>query len=1196
MQTQQQNAKNASKGKGNACGGGNSSKGKGNACGARTSSFKKDSPLTCFPCSKGENHSDHETVFDERLGQLEALASEIMTSLTDPSQNIDRAKLLEILERIYAEIQSLELSSLDAETRSRIVITDDFYCKKSTLFGQVLKRAEELVELMSRIKHVIHQPYQIRAGEGDVQSQTVEFSLAMHLLKCCEQNWHNGVFDGTVCKCSFHGESLQCHLIMAMLYSFAKIPIDMPTEDKFGILISTLLHDIGKPACAVKSKHKNIDAIGFPSHGEVGSALILEAYSDLMGVDINQWRAICAAVRVHMCGYHETDPDLQTTQTKWKALCFEETLTKIYLHYMSYGDHYGKISEKFGTSEDFLEDEHFEASRGPFLKFILQPFEKYHSDAKLIFLRGPSGSGKSSLAKELLETIPNSVHLSRDLAMSRLFGHDEELSGQAYASVYEEYNANKREMSVKVNTLLRDMIFSALREGKTVIVDSQILLYFNGSNHGIDLIFDGLPLTETGEPMIPILAIDVIRNEPLVQADGDRKGITLEEQIKISKRLSVYSPYPEDNKNIVASRHSLSSPKKYAPWFVIQYVNWNKELSGIINSVLKFCGLDNSASTTSAASYISEETTSVSVPTLDLNMSISHYVNKVWNYVGFDTDRMIDVLVSTLNLRRDFVWRNGRIMNLQYLEGSRNWTRAARDCRGTQFYLHDNVWKIFNMCLERGTEIFGKTLISKGITSTENQKSINDITNFAPSQQAFLTEFKDGNPNTRMVATSKVDGCIVGISLIPKGVRTDIFRKIVDELDEGVCKSFHSRIIRICDELELPFDIVTRTSGTFLVNDKMLSYVMTAILVSCCDFTYEQLLGRGMSTPEMIEFFSQQCHPFVQKLFEFWKRSEILRKSQTSSITMMFEAVCKGRRGAAKDSNIQNELACRYEECVLSCFGVRANAGDEDNQVGRFYPHYQFESMLDGLFIQPAFFKIVGTENLEILIDDVDKVCHGIITYEDFQRLHPASNSTSRVVFFDPEGFVVYRHAVDDLNYTSEVEYFKGKTASFYDGHKPDKSNADFSKWSERAFSFFPKAREYYMLNSPSKDPRIVDMIIKICVLVTLSVNDTGRNDTPKINGRPEDVKFKMSVNNDKFLSSMKEEIWVNIICRDRNSLSPMPEDFLIILKKMLVDVIGRNWGKNEDELKGIVGVQLGEKVIGEKVDWRSFFNKICLI
>lgn len=1133
--------------------------------------------ITCINCLD-EDHQLHGNVFNPDLKKLEVSTLELLISLIE-NKEIDPSTLKTILVNIIDgqrdfEVQKhLKVSGIDPTDLPLDFNELELYLPTTKILESIISRVSELLPILKRIQHVISQPYSVRVG-SNVSSQTVEITLANQLRHCIELNFHNVAIDGVPCTCSFHHESLGCHLVSAMLITFSRLPVELEDDKKFANVLATLCHDIGKPASIVKVYQKNW--LSFPAHGEGGAALMLEAWTDEMGVSTDLWRCICAAIRTHMCGYHEVDPDNSLTQEKWDAIRFQDPLTKQILYNMSFGDDKGRsfyessdlvqeVKKSFGEAMDSLEkakvllekgrqileknDNSFEQSRPAFFTHIQEPYKPLDSPfGRLILIRGQSGVGKSELAKKLVKMIPNSICCSRDVSMAIEQGFPEELHGKAYLDARKKYEEERR--GGKVNDLFWNMIKEGLLCGKTVIVDSVILLYDSIKF----VLIDNNLLNK-----VPILAIDVIRNNQLTQEDADRKGLTLDDQVYMSVRPSVHSAYPSGSQNVIASRHSMSNPASRSPDIVVQLVNWNEELCRVLDAVKLFCGITCTLSEAKTKAVVHE-----SIHAKESNLSIIELVNQVYQEVGYNTDAMLRALQTMLSLLDRNIHKQEGIIQLKYREDSRNWSDPARECRDVQLYLEYGRWHIFTMLLQRGAEVLTRFHHGHGITETENQSS-DDISHFSPRQQIFMNQLIEGNSKTKVVASNKHDGAIAGITIFPKGSTRDLmFRNIVDGL-EGPDRLFHQNLIDLSDYLELPFDIVLRTSGTVLVNSNMLDYVVTAILVSVCGISYEELAGMNLNTHDLVVYFTQQGRVFVDKLLQLWERSTGMRDSSDSSITFMFEVICQDRKGVATDSSEHTELACIYNKCMFSFFGARVNA---DFTSGRFFPHYQFDEMLHGLFEQPCYWKIHGTEQINTMLQDMNRVIHGEITEEEYYELYPVSNLGVCEKFFDAEGFVLYDHPEDDDLFSQEPSYNKGKTDAYYKGHNMNQSNLpQILTWGETARSYFPEAQKVYnkFMNifPRAKIEDALEMMFKVAYTAVDSEKNPARIQKPsKDDGKkkrgfedlPPIIQFKNSVNNNDFLDLIIGDVWSGILTIFETN-RPMPDNFSFTLKSILMDI-----------------------------------------
>jgi hypothetical protein len=147
--------------------------------------------------------------------------------------------------------------------------------------------------------------------------------------------------------------------------------------------------------------------------------------------------------------------------------------------------------------------------------------------------------------------------------------------GTEYARIFKVYDENKKELSPKVNNKLKNLILEGAANGEIVIVDT-MMSYYRG--------FEDLFIKQLKQMFI--IAVDVIRNSQLTQADADRMGTTLEKQLLIAQDKGILSWLPQSvtqsrgcDMNIITSvstARSFANIQHSSRPRIVFVVSWNE--------------------------------------------------------------------------------------------------------------------------------------------------------------------------------------------------------------------------------------------------------------------------------------------------------------------------------------------------------------------------------------------------------------------------------------------------------------------------------------------------------------------------------------------------------------------------------------------------------------------------------------------
>lgn len=848
----------------------------------------------------------------------------------------------------------------------------------------------------------------------------LEFISTEHFHQNVKTDSIRSVFSGkkkpSTASCGFHEESLIEHSIMAMC-----IAIDSALSTNQNLLLVgliVLLHDVGKPSCLALYGQN----IGYPFHGEYGACILSQFFcSEIQHfISKDEWETMCRAINVHMCSYHSTDED-EWSQHRRTLAQLETPEVKTLLVPLSFGDTFGKIST-------LSESDAFVASRAAYNQTVSQEFdatcfmEKNKKKTMCFFLRGKSGHGKSFFAKKLTEFLFTLGFkefqfeiVSRDEIMASVTATrlNHKLSkvcpdGPEYEFLYNQYKELK--LGKVVNDEMKKRISISISQGKIPIVDSCITYY--------DGIMTCMPENISNSF---IIAIDCVRNTVFTEEDAYKNGMGLNALIEtLSERtpinwISTQTMCIEKLASI--STGSKKSETSYVPDLTFSHgfnaahvIGWDIFVKTAMPVLTYF-----------ASSLKSEDTS---------KMNIIQYVNYLNDNFGIDGVRSTlgEQYYRTANSHGD-----ERVLRMNYLEYNQHWKDAwNRQTRGTTF-IKTSSGKLLPIkyLLQRGAEMITDKQVMHGITSTESMdlgendesyeekilKATSSILHLDQTQQKTIMNLLLNRP-IDLTLSFKKDGSLLGYTIFHYKEVSEFMHQFI--LNSG--DKFAQKVLQICDSLNLPFGVFSSQS-TLLIGEDML------------DWTVQALLSTIMSDDEIIQRFSEktymdavdECFPeILQKLTNLAQdASQSLNIPADASVTISMESICKDRRSifAKKD---HTELALSYESTSCTVLGISWC----DSDVVESRPHFTFSEFIHQYnFIEPCFWKVTHTNQVNELLDDLNKVIFEKMNDEDFfSKNNPHNQYKNWEHIIDKEGFVTY---------TGETfDYGKIKTDAYYIAHK----------------------------------------------------------------------------------------------------------------------------------------------------------------
>jgi hypothetical protein len=412
-------------------------------------------------------------------------------------------------------------------------------------------------------------------------------------------------------------------------------------------------------------------------------------------------------------------------------------------------------------------------------------------------------------------------------------------------------------------------------------------------------------------------------------------------------------------------------------------------------------------------------------------MNICEYVNFLYKTFGLDSllsaFRMQQYTVSHLH-------SDPRILRMNYLDNNRLWRpQWSRQTRGTVFWLNDDdVWVPIKFLLERGAEVLTGFHVKNGVSETDNVniESIACKTARIPvlddSQQKLIeclvanAEIPDG-----LVASFKKDGSLLGCTMYKDKNIQEYMRELITKTGD----KFANLVMSFCDELGIPL-LTFSTQSTLLVGEFMQDYTVTALL----SLIMSDSEIAKYSDKTYLEVFEMFGKPVISKLSELIiSAGTKLGYNGLDSITLSMESICKDRTTVFAGAIVHKELALSYDKSSITILGISFSSS---NGV-IYHPHYEFSELISKIdLIEPSFWNISHTTEINSLIKSIGDVIIGEMTIPEFYETHPPSNKFKFEQIIDYEGFVTYS---TKRNKNFSLNYNKIKTDTYYKMHKPRK-------------------------------------------------------------------------------------------------------------------------------------------------------------
>lgn len=662
--------------------------------------------------------------------------------------------------------------------------------------------------------------------------------LADYFEEIKKNDCHNAKVGKECYTCSYHLESLFTHLHIACLTTLAYVitkKTDVSTMELIKYAAIALLHDIGKPGSLTLIKSKKWTS--FPFHGELGSGLLLRLWNNNFGEPFTKivWEEICRTVCVHMCGYHDHDPNDIDTQYKWNLLTTEHPVVKENLLYLSVGDYFGAIRD---DSVSCVNKETFLKSRDEFLKYIrhtanTDTFFKsnnFIADKIIIFVRGSSGSGKTTCINKIssyLDRHCNKITVTKD-------DKDEQIKIQ---------------------------IKKGLEESKILLIDAPIIF------DKFDKLF---PEIIKSYLVISVYVIKNIKCAPVGRKDNPDNGKLklIENKHKIMSWIQeTTTMHLSDLSSISTARHnrdiSISRPK------ICFVVSWNKY--GDI-------GYDELYRQLKYFTYTETK--------LHTNMNIIEYSNELFQTTGWkemiNTFKKNNFLVSVPPQFKGTPYEN-RIIKIKYIENNKLWKfKWARQCRGVILYLaDDNKIIALKHQLNRGAELLTQSHIDDKITKTQDVIYTPEHIELLDDNQQKIIKQILNNDDIEGILSFKSDGSLLAITYY-FGEYAVLVKNWIVSFGDDFAKtvlSHSEKFGSVC---------VISSQNTFFLGTDMQSYVITSIIGA-----HNVHID---NTKSYNDIFKEHGMIFFEELNKF--KDQIVLYTDAVNVTINFEAMCKDRTTA----------------------------------------------------------------------------------------------------------------------------------------------------------------------------------------------------------------------------------------------------------------------------------------------------------
>lgn len=1000
----------------------------------------------------------------------------------------------------------------------------------------------------------------------DGKQQIKELTFGDILIKMSEKNCHN---EGEY-KCIFHNESLISHSIFAMLKCAENIPSSMSNRQQIILIITALLHDIGKYGCTFTTIFNEQKVTSFPFHGEYGAGILVKLWHHGFGEFFNkeEWETLVRVISIHKCGYNENTVETKQAKFKHDLLCIESNKVKENLYWLAIADVEGLCCEKKTeyVRDHILFRENFKNAINK--QFNIKEFKRKEKlRGCIIQVVGQSASGKSTFIKNIVNYLlskdinKNAVLVvERDFIMTKITLKrmglpecTEKPKGKEYDKIYNEYK--KLGLSSIINNKMNKMISDGLRQGKIVIVDTVASLYDVSNAIYPDSVLQSFKI-----------AVDILRNDLLTQEDADRMNISLKKQIKLFGNVNELNWLPEKGirfkkletissdsnvENIISNLSYKTRPHlRYQLSWTLGHDNFYKLLNHVA------LGVEYESD-----SYMNEA-----------ESDITHLISYLYSLNGhqsikdFFGEKAYICSCPSLMKKTEF---EEKCFYIKYMEHCRIFNyKFSRQGRGSIFIkLSSGKIVCIKNLLQRGIEYLTGVHIKHNIIENENIKINEDLSYLDEHQQNTLKTFIARTPIDGYLSF-KNDGSLSGINLYPKN--SEIYNVIHDLIMKSTDPryEFLKMLIIASIKKNLGFLPVMCTSGTLTITEAMLSYNVTSICCGMLNVNYNTLCNEAKNGLTPHKAFSKYAlNNFLDSINTFWNNSP--KDCQSETMCLSFEAIVSNRKCAW--NSFHPELAMSYDKPSYRFLGCMYNVGDKS---GQFRSHFQLGKEIENTgWDEPMCWKINHTIQVEDMINGLSEILQGKLTEEEFITKFPPENTSSQI--FDYEGFVFFSKMIDSeeiglINdeFDYDVDYGKIKTEEYYKSHKFKTKNVDFLlSLPETSLKLIPLAKaaqEFY--------PSLQDSLLSVARELR-STLDLIADNNHEIYHSIEKQAAKDSFNKQNFMTKCK--MIVNIskewkafaFEKYKNKFESLTEDeeSNIFIKRMIMQF--QLWNDNADEI-----------------------------
>jgi hypothetical protein len=870
----------------------------------------------------------------------------------------------------------------------------------------------------------------------------------------------------------------------------------------------------------------------YPAHGLLG-AMYLSMFSqhivatmsnNISARDKIAWfNAMVRTVQIHMSLHSCTDSDVCTRVLtpegkKVKQLCLN----------MFVGDNLGKIPHSGFESEESFSEKHMKFWYNvKSLKEEAQPLQILNKEGKIIInLCGLSGAGKTSFGKRIFNMLSSKHHpvlISRDQCICEVMtGQKVRLTGQVYADMYKAYAAVRKyhsdhefeeleEVLAKYTKILAPT-FHKLKKDKVPEVDKDVNKLFNEK------------LTEAlNDQLKSVLIVDTLMNLWKVESEklvftGDHikidvpvlnlssvisssNGLEPKEQLRLSKSSTLLKPAGgEFNSNWFNSfLHKPYCDKYQAPPVILTdsngvpcEVGWDSSLQWLLNAIGKSPIVSKYVDSNTASLNGKEfmihlikkckghmlEVRHILYDKYDCNMNGICAVGKDTKMSVTQKAKCVHQLVEYTKLlhnngilERPFTeeeldsndklfWNTlFSIPTLRYKDtfvGEKFWVNNFMlKYRGLNLFIHPITGEVTDLrfLMDRGAEIHSK--ITKGKAAGQDDGVTNHGIN--------LNKIKDALDKSLAIngyLTQKADGSLASFTVYT-GNALKVMYAYVQIFGTELAKEIANKSMEMSKG---KYMIILATQGTKSITEDMVSFATTSIFGGIYE-NGRPLLSRedfGDKTPLML--WKEHGEKVLQRVYAL--HASAYAKHPDESITLIFEMVCANRRDAF-GGKAHEEFACQSTKDQFLFLGLGYSCEET-------IPHCVVDT--NGLFRQPAYWKIIKSSQVNDMIRDLQKVMIKEMSQEEFIELYPPVNPEE----FDslhPEGFCFWAYVdkATTLLHTAFglpgiLTYSKVKTLIYYQGHKVKVENInELVEFGSRVNGLIPKADTMYAIYSSGK-------------------------------------------------------------------------------------------------------------------------------